>query len=167
MKQHHVRQSLTRLAGVALLAATVAFSGAAAAQGPPQTTFAMTAAFDYGAPFLPAKVWQSDGLLHWQRAPFSAPLVSGPFAGGTVSIVSDGVFDLTTFGSNTHGTFAIAAPGGASWSGRYTDRSDGGVLSGNAVGHASDGSTLTLKYSATGPFVGVVIITYEVTIING
>ena len=149
---------------VAALAAVVSVTSAGA--GATQTTFTTTAAFDYNQPFTPEKLWVSDGIVHWANAPLSAPFVSGPFAGGgAVSIVSDGNFDLTTFESTSHGTFVIETPLGT-WKGRYADSNKGGVLSGNAVGYSSDATMLKLKYSATGPFVGVVIITYEATIID-
>ena len=149
-----------------LVAALAALAGVTSAvAGATQTTFTTTAAFDFNQAFNPEKTWVSDGIFHWANAPLSAPFVSGPFAGGTVSIVSDGNFNLTTFENETHGSFVVATPLGT-WEGRYADRNKDGVLSGNAVGRSSDGTMLKLKYSATGPFVGIVIITYHATILD-
>ena len=159
-------QRRRRGALVVLVAALATLSGGTSASaGATQTTFTTTSAFDFNQPFIAEKLWVSDGILHWRNAPLSAPFVSGPFAGGTVSIVSDGNFDLTTFENTTHGTFVVETPLGT-WEGRYSDSNKNGVLSGNAVGRSADGRQLRLKYSATGPFVGVVIITNEATILD-
>ena len=160
------RRSRGRVAVLGLVVALATLAGGAPVQAePPATSFVTTAAFDYGQPFTPEKTWFSNGIIHWANAPFSAPMTGGPFAGGTVSIVSDGNFNLTTFENTTRRTFVIVTPVGT-WEGRYADRVKDGVLSGRAVGKSSDGRILTLAYSATGPFVGVVEITYHATIID-
>ena len=163
-EQREKRRSKGRVAVLSLVVALAALAAPVKAE-PPMTSFVTTAAFDFNQPFTPEKAWLSDGIFHWTNAPLSAPMIGGPFAGGIVSIVSDGNFNLTTFENTTRGTFVIVTPVGT-WEGRYADRVKDGVLSGRAVGKSSDGRILTLAYSATGPFVGVVEITYQATIVD-
>ena len=167
MRKHHTRQSLGCLAGVALLAATVAFSGVAAAQGPPQTTFTTTANLPFAQPQGLEKEWVSDGVSHTRNAPnVGGTFVGGPFNGGTWSAVANSNFNLKTLEGVGWGTATYATPIGT-FEGSYTERISFDpttftlVFVGGFTGRSSDGRMLRLEWVGSGLLVGDVI-TYAV-----